>query len=43
MKLTGIDHCGGTPVCGFDKVSSLRRGVHLVVWMLVLSFSALLN
>jgi hypothetical protein len=43
VKLTGLVPCGGTAVCDFDGVSSLRCGVRLVVWMLVLSFNALLN
>ena len=43
MKLTGLVPCGGTAVCDFHRVSSLQCGVRLVVWILVLSFSALLN
>ena len=41
-NLTGLVHHGGMAVCDFDRVSLLRRGVRLVVWILVLFLNALL-
>ena len=41
-NLTGLVRCGRTAVCDFDRVSRLRRGVRLVVRILVLSLNALL-
>jgi len=41
--LRGLVRRGGTAVCDSDRVSSLRRGVRLVVWILVLSLNALIK